>query len=68
VYIVANTSGIDINLAVAYPHYSHTLKFVSGLGPRKAQAMLSKILRSVSTFLCRVVNWSAELILFKKIS
>ena len=33
-------------MAVGFPHYSHTLQFVAGLGPRKAQAMISKILRT----------------------
>jgi transcription elongation factor SPT6 len=36
-------SGVDINLAAQFPHRASTLQFVSGLGPRKAQAMLIKI-------------------------
>lgn len=32
--------GVDINLAHKYSHKSSTLQFVSGLGPRKAQALL----------------------------
>lgn len=47
---VVNHIGVDINAAAAYTHRSHTLPFVSGLGPRKAQAMISKILRSVIDF------------------
>jgi transcription elongation factor SPT6 len=39
-------SGVDINQAVLYPHKRHTLQFVSGLGPRKAQAMVVKISRT----------------------
>jgi transcription elongation factor SPT6 len=38
-------SGVDINLAVMYPHKAHTLQFVCGLGPRKAPTMLNKISR-----------------------
>ncbi|KAI9197363.1 SH2 domain-containing protein [Polychytrium aggregatum] len=40
---VVNSCGVDINMAVRYPHQAHTLQFVSGLGPRKAQMMISKI-------------------------
>ena len=40
---VVNSCGVDINLAVIQPHHSHTLQFVSGLGPRKAQAIRAKI-------------------------
>lgn len=36
---------MDVNLAVMYPHKSHTLQFVCGLGPRKAPAMINKISR-----------------------
>ncbi|KAJ3362563.1 Transcription elongation factor spt6, partial [Kappamyces sp. JEL0680] len=43
---VVNFSGVDINSAAGFPHKAHTLPFVSGLGPRKAQAMISKIVRS----------------------
>jgi transcription elongation factor SPT6 len=38
-------SGVDVNLAVMYPHKAHTLQFVCGLGPRKAPTMLNKISR-----------------------
>jgi transcription elongation factor SPT6 len=47
---VVNNVGVDINSACSYPHLSHTLKFVSGLGPRKAQSFISKIVRSVRFF------------------
>ena len=40
-------SGVDVNAAANYPHLSNTLQFVSGLGPRKAQAIISKIVRTV---------------------
>lgn len=36
-------SGVDVNLAAMHTHKAHTLQFVSGLGPRKAQAMITKI-------------------------
>lgn len=44
---LVNDVGVDINAIVENPHQSHILQFVSGLGPRKAQAILSKIIRSV---------------------
>ncbi|KAJ1534980.1 Transcription elongation factor spt6, partial [Nowakowskiella sp. JEL0078] len=40
---VVNMCGVDINMAVKYPHHSHTLQFVSGFGPRKAQALIKEI-------------------------
>ncbi|KAI8911094.1 SH2 domain-containing protein [Gorgonomyces haynaldii] len=43
---IVNTCGVDINLAANHAHLSHSLQFVSGLGPRKAQAMISKITRT----------------------
>ncbi|KAJ3274382.1 Transcription elongation factor spt6 [Terramyces sp. JEL0728] len=43
---VVNDCGVDINLAANHTHLSNTLQFASGLGPRKAQAMISKIVRS----------------------
>jgi transcription elongation factor SPT6 len=43
---VVNHCGIDINSAAQFPHRSHSLKFVSGLGPRKAQAFIAKIIRT----------------------
>ena len=42
---VVNKCGVDVNLAAMYPHKAHSLQFVSGLGPRKAQAFLTKIQR-----------------------
>jgi transcription elongation factor SPT6 len=38
-------SGVDICHAASSPVFSGTLQFVSGLGPRKAQAMIAKINR-----------------------
>jgi len=35
--------GVDINLALAYPHYATLLGFVGGLGLRKAHALLQGI-------------------------
>jgi transcription elongation factor SPT6 len=43
---VVNKSGVDVNAAATFPHLSHTLQYVSGLGPRKSQAIVSKIIRS----------------------
>ncbi|KAJ3357735.1 Transcription elongation factor spt6 [Allomyces javanicus] len=36
--------GVDINEAFDCPHYSHTLQFVAGLGPRKASGLYNKML------------------------
>ncbi|KAL5034776.1 Transcription elongation factor spt6 [Batrachochytrium dendrobatidis] len=38
--------GVDINAAASNSNLAHTLQFVSGLGPRKSQAIISKIIRS----------------------
>lgn len=35
-----NEVGVDINLAVQYPHKSNLVQFICGLGPRKGQALL----------------------------
>ncbi|KAJ3014283.1 Transcription elongation factor spt6 [Thoreauomyces humboldtii] len=43
---VVNDVGVDINLAAQHAHRAVVLRFVSGLGPRKAQAFLNKISRS----------------------
>lgn len=40
---VTNKVGVNINRAVADEYYQHLLPFVCGLGPRKAQAMVKKI-------------------------
>ncbi|KAL5532712.1 SPT6 [Sanghuangporus sanghuang] len=40
---VVNRVGVDINRAVNDPYYAALLPFVSGLGPRKAQALIKKI-------------------------
>ncbi|KAJ3334090.1 Transcription elongation factor spt6, partial [Gonapodya sp. JEL0774] len=34
--------GVDVNQAIRFHHLSHTLQFVSGLGPRKAMGLLMK--------------------------
>lgn len=45
--------GVDINKAIQYPQYSNTLQFVSGLGPRKAANIISKITRNGGVLLSR---------------
>jgi transcription elongation factor SPT6 len=50
---VVNQCGVDINAAVLFPHLAHVLQFVSGLGPRKAQAMIAKIQKSGGKLECR---------------
>jgi transcriptional accessory protein Tex/SPT6 len=40
---VVNDIGIDINLIVDHDHLHSLLPFVSGLGPRKAKDLISKI-------------------------
>lgn len=40
---VVNRTGVDINELALYPHKQAILQYVSGLGPRKAQGILSKI-------------------------
>lgn len=35
-----NEVGVDVNLAVQYPHKSNLVQFICGLGPRKGQALL----------------------------
>ena len=47
---VVNKVGIDINRAVNEPYYAHMLPFVSGLGPRKAQALIKRIVAIVSNY------------------
>ena len=41
---VVNGVGVDINRAYEFSHLKNTLMFVSGLGPRKAQHILEKII------------------------
>ncbi|PVG00182.1 hypothetical protein CPB86DRAFT_871966 [Serendipita vermifera] len=41
---VVNKVGVDINRAVHEPYYQALLPFVSGLGPRKAQHLVRKVL------------------------
>ncbi|KAI0831325.1 transcription elongation factor Spt6 [Trametes gibbosa] len=38
-----NRVGVDINRAVTDAYYQHLLRFVCGLGPRKAQVLIKKI-------------------------
>lgn len=45
-----NIVGVDINRAVNDPYYAALLSFVSGLGPRKAQALTKKVVSLVSFF------------------
>ncbi|KAJ3397930.1 Transcription elongation factor spt6 [Lobulomyces angularis] len=45
---VVNSCGVDINAAAAHKHKAHTLKFICGLGPRKAQGILNIIHRKLS--------------------
>ncbi|KAI0374913.1 transcription elongation factor Spt6 [Pilatotrama ljubarskyi] len=40
---VVNKVGVDINRAVTDSYYQHLLRFVCGLGPRKAQVLVKKI-------------------------
>jgi len=45
---ITNKVGVDINRAVNDSYYQHTLPFVCGLGPRKAQVLVKKIAAMVS--------------------
>ncbi|KAJ2779063.1 Transcription elongation factor spt6 [Coemansia interrupta] len=40
---VVSRVGVDINQAAALAHLQHTVQYVAGLGPRKAQGILSRI-------------------------
>ncbi|KAJ2719166.1 Transcription elongation factor spt6 [Coemansia sp. Benny D115] len=40
---VVNKVGVDVNAVAAHPHLAHTLQYVAGLGPRKAQGLISRI-------------------------
>ncbi|KAI0636950.1 transcription elongation factor Spt6 [Trametes polyzona] len=40
---VVNKVGVDINRAVTDAYYQHLLRYVCGLGPRKAQVLVKKI-------------------------
>lgn len=44
---VVNAVGVDINRAVNDPYYQLLLPYVSGLGPRKAQVLIKKIIKLV---------------------
>ena len=43
-----NAMGVDINRAVNGPYYQLLLLYISGLGPRKAQVLIKKIIKLVS--------------------
>jgi len=55
---VVNVMGVDINEAIISPYIAHTLQYVSGLGPRKAQSILKRIEATVGlkTFLQRFIS------------
>jgi len=55
--VVAMT-GVDVNQCVLHNHLSSTLQFVSGLGPRKAQSILTKIAMGVSRIQSFFFNFS----------
>lgn len=40
---VTNKVGVDINRAVTDAYYQNLLRFVCGLGPRKAQMLVKRI-------------------------
>lgn len=44
---VTNKVGVEINRAVTDPYYQHLLRFVCGLGPRKAEMLVKKIVSQV---------------------
>ncbi|KZO97710.1 hypothetical protein CALVIDRAFT_535812 [Calocera viscosa TUFC12733] len=44
-----NRVGVDILRAVSDPYYQHLLRFVCGLGPRKAQALVTRLLKDGGT-------------------
>lgn len=44
---VTNAVGVDMNKAVGHVHYRALLPFISGLGPRKAEALVKKIEKMV---------------------
>ncbi|KAL9642881.1 hypothetical protein ABK040_010577 [Willaertia magna] len=47
---VVNRVGVEFNRVVSYPSLQNTLRFVSGLGPRKADLLLQKIRKSDEGF------------------
>jgi len=44
---VVNKVGVDINRMILHKHAASTLQFVTGLGPRKALALLQALTRRV---------------------
>ena len=48
---VVNEVGVDINRAVNSSMVAPAVQFISGLGPRKAQSILSRIRATVSGLL-----------------
>lgn len=58
---VVNAAGVDINKAVNNPYYQHLLPYVSGLGPRKAQVLIKKIIKLVCSFFIKLSVLGVEL-------
>ncbi|KAF8522273.1 transcription elongation factor Spt6 [Hysterangium stoloniferum] len=50
---VVNAVGVDINRAVNDPYYQLLLPYVAGLGPRKAQVLIKKIIKLGGTLVNR---------------
>ncbi|KZT53981.1 transcription elongation factor Spt6 [Calocera cornea HHB12733] len=46
---LVNRVGVDLLRAVSDPYYQHLLRFVCGLGPRKAQALVSRLIKNNGT-------------------
>lgn len=56
---IVNTTGVDINRAVINAYYAQQLRYVSGLGPRKADHLMRAITSQLGSY---VVNRDALLI------
>ena len=41
-----NRTGVDINLSIGDPYHSHLLQYISGMGPRKAASVVSRVMTS----------------------
>ncbi|KAJ1970064.1 Transcription elongation factor spt6 [Dispira parvispora] len=51
---VVNRMGVDINLALQFPHYACVLQYVAGLGPRKVSLVTQRLETTSEGFLdCR---------------
>ncbi|UYV64588.1 SUPT6H [Cordylochernes scorpioides] len=48
-----NEVGVDINRAISYPHTSHLVQFICGLGPRKASYIFKELKQSRQRFEAR---------------